>query len=76
MAWDLLYGEYHDGDQVRSMKLQNLIPEFEYTRMRDDESLSGYLTRLNELFNQMKTFREILSNEILVQKVLISLTKV
>ncbi|CAN6676586.1 unnamed protein product [Malus baccata var. baccata] len=54
MAWDLLYGEYHGGDQVRSVKLQNHRREFEYTRMRDDESLSGYLTRLNDLINQMK----------------------
>ncbi|KAM1746060.1 hypothetical protein ACFX11_012725 [Malus domestica] len=76
MAWDLLYGEYHGGDQVRSVKLQNLRREFEYTRMRDDESLTGYLTRLNDLINQMKTFGETMSNERLVQKVLISLTKI
>ncbi|XP_050125217.1 uncharacterized protein LOC126602407 [Malus sylvestris] len=75
MAWDLLYGEYHGGDQVRSIKLQNLIREFEYARMRDDESLSSYLTRLNDLINQMRTFGESLSNERLVQKVLISLSK-
>ncbi|KAM1126192.1 hypothetical protein ACFX2B_040902 [Malus domestica] len=75
MAWDLLYGEYHGGDQVRSVKLQNLRREFEYARMCDDETLFGYLTRLNELINQMKTFGEILSNERLVQKVLISLSK-
>ncbi|XP_068305212.1 uncharacterized protein [Pyrus communis] len=75
MAWDLLYGEYHGGDQVRSVKLQNLRREFEYASMRVDETLSGYLTRLNDLINQMKTFGEILSNERLVQKVLISLSK-
>ena len=43
--------------------------------MRDDETLSEYLTRLNELINQMKTFGEALPNERLVQKVLISLSK-
>ncbi|KAB2605945.1 retrovirus-related Pol polyprotein from transposon TNT 1-94 [Pyrus ussuriensis x Pyrus communis] len=75
MAWDLLYGEYHGGDQVRSVKPQNLRHEFEYARMRDDESLSSYLTCLNEMINQMKTFGETLSNERLVQKVLISLSK-
>ncbi|KAM1271133.1 hypothetical protein ACFX13_032948 [Malus domestica] len=75
MAWDLLYGEYHGGDQVRSVKLHNLRGEFEYARMRDDESLSSYRTRLNELINQMRTFGESLSNERLVQKVLISLSK-
>ncbi|CAN6574376.1 unnamed protein product [Malus baccata var. baccata] len=69
VAWDLLYGEYHGGDQVRSVKLQNLRREFEYARMRDDESLSSYLTRLNDLINQMRTFGESLSNERLVQKI-------
>ena len=33
------------------MKLQNLRREFEYARMRDDETLSWYLTRLNDLIN-------------------------
>nr|XP_028959333.1 uncharacterized protein LOC108173865 [Malus domestica] len=75
IAWDLLFGEYHGGDQVRSVKLQNLRREFEYARMRDDESLSSYLTRLNELINQMRTFGESLSNKRLVQKVLIRLSK-
>ncbi|CAL9026746.1 unnamed protein product [Prunus brigantina] len=67
--------EYHGGEHVRSVKLQNLRREFEYTRMRDNESLSEYLTRLIELINQMKTFGEVLSNERQVQKVLISLSK-
>ncbi|CAL2258163.1 unnamed protein product [Prunus armeniaca] len=75
MAWELLYAEYHGGEHVRLVKLQNLIREFEYTRMRDNESLSDYLTRLTELINQMKTFGEVLSNERQVQKVLISLSK-
>ncbi|BBH01653.1 hypothetical protein Prudu_011986, partial [Prunus dulcis] len=75
MAWNLLYSEYHGGEHVRSVKLQNLRREFEYTRMRDSETLSEYLTRLTELINQMKTFGEVLSNERQVQKVLISLSK-
>ena len=57
------------------MKLQSLRREFEYTKMKDDETLSSYLTRLNDLINQMKTFGECLTNERMVQKVLISLTK-
>ncbi|KAM2613667.1 hypothetical protein TB2_028381 [Malus domestica] len=75
MTWDLLYGEYHGGDQVRYVKLQNLRCEFEYARMCDDETLSRYLTRLNDLINKMRMFGEILSNKRLVQKVLISLSK-
>nr|XP_048323712.1 uncharacterized protein LOC125420759 [Ziziphus jujuba var. spinosa] len=36
--------------------------------MKDDETLSSYLIRLNDLINQMKTFGESLSNERMVQK--------
>ncbi|KAI5337863.1 hypothetical protein L3X38_017134 [Prunus dulcis] len=48
-------------EDVRSIKLQGLRRDFEYTRMRDDETLSGYLTRLFELVNQMKGYGEDLS---------------
>nr|XP_015877046.1 uncharacterized protein LOC107413575 [Ziziphus jujuba var. spinosa] len=73
--WELLYKEFHGGEQVRFVKLQSLRREFEYTKMKEDETLSSYLTRLNDLINQMKTFGESLSTERLVQKVSISLTK-
>ena len=43
--------------------------------MKDDETLSVYLTRLLELVNQMKGYEEDLSKGRLVQKLLISLTK-
>ncbi|XP_020417837.1 uncharacterized protein LOC109948602 [Prunus persica] len=74
-AWDILHQEFHGDKQVRSIKLQGLRRDFEYTRMRDDETLSGYLTRLLELVNQMKGYGEDLSKGRLVQKLLISLTK-
>ncbi|CAL2266202.1 unnamed protein product [Prunus armeniaca] len=74
-AWDILHQEFHGDKQVRSIKLQGLRRDFEYTRMRDDETLSVYLTRLLELVNQMKGYGEDLSKGRLVQKLLISLTK-
>ncbi|XP_050156228.1 uncharacterized protein LOC126630126 [Malus sylvestris] len=74
-AWDILHQEFHGDKQVRSIKLQGLCRDFEYTRMRDDETLSMYLTRLLELVNQMKGYGEDLPRERLVQKLLISLTK-
>ncbi|KAI5342112.1 hypothetical protein L3X38_009987 [Prunus dulcis] len=43
--------------------------------MKDDETLSVYLSRLLELVNQMKGYGEDLSKGRLVQKLLISLTK-
>ncbi|KAM1597455.1 hypothetical protein ACFX1Z_032352 [Malus domestica] len=72
-AWDILQQEYHGDKQVRSVKLQGLRREFEYTRMRDDESLSVYLTKLFDLTNQMRSYGDELSRERVVQKLLISL---
>ncbi|CAL8155343.1 unnamed protein product [Prunus armeniaca] len=74
-AWDILHQEFHGDKQVRSIKLQGMRRDFEYTKMRDDETLYGYLTRLLELVNQMKEYGEYLSKGRLVQKLLISLTK-
>ena len=39
-AWDILHQEFHGDKQVRSIKLQGLRRDFEYTRMRDDETFS------------------------------------
>ncbi|KAM2071312.1 hypothetical protein ACFX1X_040277 [Malus domestica] len=72
-AWDTLQQEYHGDKQARNVKLQGLRREFEYTRMRDDESLSVYLTKLFDLINQMRSYGEELSRERIVQKLLISL---
>ncbi|CAL2255491.1 unnamed protein product [Prunus armeniaca] len=57
------------------MKLQDLKGEFEYTRMHDDESLFGYVTKLLELVNQMKAYGEELTEQRIVKKLLISLSR-
>ncbi|KAI5334413.1 hypothetical protein L3X38_024546 [Prunus dulcis] len=72
-AWNILQQEYHGDKQVRSVKLQSLRREFEYTRMKDDESLTAYITKLFDLINQMRSYEEQLPRERVVQKLLISL---
>ncbi|KAI5335461.1 hypothetical protein L3X38_025594 [Prunus dulcis] len=74
-AWEILQQEFREDKKVRSVKLQALRREFEYTRMHDDESLSGYVTKLLELVNQMKAYGEELIEQRIVQKLLISLSK-
>ncbi|KAI5321216.1 hypothetical protein L3X38_030287 [Prunus dulcis] len=72
-AWNILKQEFHGDKQVRNVKLQSLRREFEHTRMREDESLSAYLTKLFDLINQMRGYGEKLSRERIAQKMLISL---
>ncbi|CAL2228056.1 unnamed protein product [Prunus armeniaca] len=55
-AWHILKLEFRGDKQVRNVKLQGLRREFEYTRMKDSESLSVYLVRLFDMLNQMKSY--------------------
>ncbi|CAL9017123.1 unnamed protein product [Prunus brigantina] len=74
-AWDILKLEFRGDKQVRNVKLQGLRREFEYSRMKDSESLSVYLVRLFDIVNHMKSYGEELSRERIVQKLLFSLPK-
>ncbi|CAN6703120.1 unnamed protein product [Malus baccata var. baccata] len=74
-AWDVLEKVYRGSTKVRAVKLQSLRRDFEYIRMKDDELLDDYLSRLSEIINQMKSNGEILSDERIVQKYLISLPR-
>lgn len=59
-AENFLFG--HCG-QARSVQLQSLGREFEYIRLKENESLSDYLTRLFKLINPMKSYAENLSHQ-------------
>ncbi|CAL2228368.1 unnamed protein product [Prunus armeniaca] len=74
-AWDILKQEFAGDKKVRSLKLQGLRRDFDYTRMNDNESLSGYIAKLFDLINQMKSCGEDLSNQRIVQKLLIRYEK-
>lgn len=73
-TWNTLKQKYRRDSQVRAMKLQSIRWDFEYVRMKSDESLSAYLTRLFGLLNQIKMYAEELSNNRIVKKLLISPT--
>lgn len=53
-TWDSLKQEYREDSQVRSVKLQGIRQDFEYVRMKNNKSLSAYLTRLIGLINLSK----------------------
>ncbi|XP_070668826.1 uncharacterized protein [Malus domestica] len=55
--------------------IQGLRRDFEYTHMNDNDFLSLYIAKLFDLINQMKSYGEDLSNQRIVQKLLISLPK-
>lgn len=73
-AWDVLEKEYKGSTKVRSVKLQHLRRDFEYARMKDDELLNDYLTRLTDVINQMKSYGENIDDSRIVEKLLLSLS--
>ncbi|KAM1862490.1 hypothetical protein ACFX14_002945 [Malus domestica] len=74
-AWNVLKREFVGDKHVRAVKLQGLRCDFEYTRMGKNEALSAYLVRLFDLISQMRRYGEDISNQRIVQKLLISLRR-
>ena len=57
-AWKILQEEYLGNDKARTVKLQTLRREFENMKMRENETLNEFSSRIMELVNQMKTYGE------------------
>ncbi|CAL8112736.1 unnamed protein product [Prunus armeniaca] len=74
-AWETLQQEFRGDKKVRSVKLQALRRDFEYIHMQEDDSLSGYITKVLELVNHMKAYGEGIANRRIVQKLLICLSR-
>ncbi|KAK2990949.1 hypothetical protein RJ640_013976 [Escallonia rubra] len=72
-AWETLRNEFQSDDKVRAIKLQSLRKDLENMKMKEDETLKDYSSRFLELINQMKTHGEDISNQRIVEKILISL---
>lgn len=73
-AWDILEGEFHGDEKVRSINLQSLKKDFQNLRMKDSENIQSYHARVMEIVNQMKTYGDNISDQHVVEKILISLT--
>jgi len=59
--------------KVLTVKWQTLRCEFETLAMKEKESIQEFLARVSGVVSQMKPYRENLSNETIVSKVLRSL---
>lgn len=73
-AWEILKQEYFGDDKVITVKLQTLRRDFETLFMNENESVQGYLSRTSAIVNRMRSYGEKIDNQIVVSKVLRSLT--
>jgi hypothetical protein len=71
--WDKLISSYEGNEKVKDAKLQTFRLKFEQLKMNEDETVSKYFLRVEELVNSMKGLGEKIEESILVQKILRSL---
>ncbi|XP_044496576.1 uncharacterized protein LOC123218984 [Mangifera indica] len=72
-AWDKLRLEFHGSDKSKQMQIFNLKREFALLRMKDGESIKDYIDRLMKIVNQLTLLGEVISENKVVEQVLVSL---
>ncbi|KAG6419902.1 hypothetical protein SASPL_116414 [Salvia splendens] len=74
-AWEILQKEFGGDEKVRAIKLQTLRRDFENTKMKDNETLNQFHSSFIELTNQMRVYGEEISDQRMIEKILICLPK-
>jgi hypothetical protein len=71
--WDKLISSYEGNEKVEDAKLQTYKLKFEQLKMNEDETISKYFLRVEEIVNSMKGLGEKFDDSPLVHKILRSL---
>ncbi|GKC45934.1 retrovirus-related pol polyprotein from transposon TNT 1-94 [Tanacetum coccineum] len=73
-AWLILKTEFQGSSKVITVKLQSHRRDFETSVMKNNESVQDYLARVSAIVSQMRSYGEKIADEVIVAKVLRSLT--
>ena len=73
--WDKLQITYERDIKVKEAKLQTYKGQFEQLRMNEDEEITTYILRVDQLVNTIRGLGEEFEEAIVVQKVLRTLAK-
>ncbi|CAJ2662467.1 unnamed protein product [Trifolium pratense] len=73
-AWDILEGYHDGGTKVKKVKLQAFRRQYESMVMEEDQKVSDFFSKLLALVHQMQNCGETVTDEMVVEKVLRSLT--
>lgn len=74
-SWDTLQEEFRGSEKVRTIKLQSLRRALGNIQMKESETAREYYSRIKEPVNKLRSYGENISDEKIVQKILISLMK-
>ncbi|XP_074282965.1 uncharacterized protein LOC141607508 [Silene latifolia] len=73
-AWETLKQEYLGDQRVLNVRLQTLRRDFAELYMGEKESVQTYLSKVTDIVGQLRSYGEKISNEVIVSKVLRSLS--
>ncbi|WOH15247.1 hypothetical protein DCAR_0934784 [Daucus carota subsp. sativus] len=73
-AWDILFKTFKGAGRVKQVRLQTLRGEMESMTMKETESVSDYITRVEKITNQLKNNGEEITEARIVEKILRFLT--
>ena len=71
--WDKLRNIYEGDDKIKGAKLQTYKAQFENLKMKEEENIAAYFLRVDEIVNIIKGLGEKVDEQVIVQKILISL---
>ncbi|XP_074342679.1 uncharacterized protein LOC141680318 [Apium graveolens] len=74
-AWDILKAEFQGNEKTTAIKLQSLKGEFENLKMKDGEIIKEYSSRVIKLVNELKSHDENITDQRVVEKMLVTLSK-
>ncbi|PKI56464.1 hypothetical protein CRG98_023102 [Punica granatum] len=70
--WDYLKDKYEGDERIRGMKALNLVREFEKLQMQEGQNVREYVEKLVQIANKVRIMGSNISDERLVQKILVS----
>ena len=71
---DILVRCYNDDASIKKVKLQSLCKKYENINIKNNKKVLNYISRVILITNEMKYCGEILSGQVIIEKVLRSLT--
>ena len=69
--WEKLISSYEGNEKVKDAKLQTHRLRFEQLRMNEDENISKFFLRVDEMVNAMRGLGETIDDSLLIEKILI-----
>ncbi|XP_015572621.2 uncharacterized protein LOC107260952 [Ricinus communis] len=74
-VWDYLKESFEGTDRVKPVKLLMLNREFELLKMKNDELVKDYSSRMMDLVNQIRLYGEALPYQRVVEKIMVSVPR-